>query len=578
MTLGRLLCAGVAGRDAIQIRFHGHPFAATLGGLLLAAATTAGAQPVPFTPPTIGSANTAVADPPIARPHTTPCKVALITAQRFADFSAKFFDYSPPAACPGPWQKVVLEADYSVEAGRQFDRTATLWIGGANIYFGTTAEPSHTVGRAWHIERDLTEYSALLTQPSTGRAELGNLVNSTYTSSLWGTAALYFYPREEESDDATAPAVPDHVLPLSASATGGTVALFSPSDRLSATFALPSNIERAAIDVVLQHQGANDEFWYTCVPNALASELQSCTGTAFREGELTIDGQPAGVVPIRPWIFSGGIDPLLWRPIPSPQALNFESYRVDVTPFAASLSDGQPHTFAITVFNDSQYFQTTANLLLWLDHGSAQVTGGVTKNTIGAPAPAVTPDLTTAVDGTVSGTVDTSSTREFVLAGRVVTSHGPVDTEIHQKIDFDNLQQFVVPPPNPPGSYVQNIKESTEILSTTVVHDGAGERKTVLHLRWPLVLDFTAPPDGTFVTSLSQSYTEHLRSPTGDRSVSNSGQWHDDYPSGAGQAGKQCYLSRNNERLLYGRELDAASGVLTAIVDGQDCSAEATQD
>jgi peptide N-acetyl-beta-D-glucosaminyl asparaginase amidase A len=105
--------------------------------LAILAASGAVAAPVPYTPPTVGSANTATADPGIARPATTPCRVQLFTDQPFADFSPKLFPYAPPAACPGPWQKVVLEADYSVEAGRQFDRTATLWIGGVNIYFGT---------------------------------------------------------------------------------------------------------------------------------------------------------------------------------------------------------------------------------------------------------------------------------------------------------------------------------------------------------------------------------------------------------------------------------------------------------
>ena len=177
----------------------------------------------------------------------------------------------------------------------------------------------------------------------------------------------------------------------------------------------------------------------------------------------------------------------------------------------------------------------------------------------------------------MSGTVDTSSAREFVLAGRVVTSHGSVDTEIHQKIGFDNRQQFVVPGPSVAGNYVQIITQSTEILSTTLVRDRAGERQTVLHLRWPLVLQFTAPPDGTFVSSVSQGYVEHFSSPNRDRFVSNSGQWHDDYPSGTGQAGKQCYFSRDNDR-LYSRELGAAGGALTAIVDGQGCSGDDAQD
>ncbi|HEV3018842.1 MAG TPA: peptide-N4-asparagine amidase [Burkholderiaceae bacterium] len=539
--------------------------------LAILAATGAVAAPVPYTPPTVGSGNTAIADPGLARPATTPCRVQLFTDQPFADFSPKFFSYAPPAACPGPWQKVVLEADYSVEAGRQFDRTATLWIGGVNVYFGTTAEPSATVARAWHIERDLTEYSALLRSASTGRAELGNLINSTYTSTLFGTADLAFYPADDEGSSASKSA--DVVLPMSASPTGGTVPLSDPSMQLAATFVLPTNIEKAFLDVVLQHQGANDEFWYTCVPNNLTGALQSCAGTAFREGQLAIDGQPAGVVPIFPWIFTGGIDPYFWRPIPAPQALNFVPYRVDVTPFAGVLSDGQPHQFAINVTNDSNYFQTTATLLLYLDHEATQVTGEVTENTIGAPAPAVTPELTTSADGTVSGTVSTTSSRKFVLSGWAQTSHGRVETEITQQIDFSNVQQFVAPT-SAPVAFVQNIVQSTSILSSTRVRGGDDDgRESTTRMSWPLEVDLTIPPAASFtqVGRVRQAY--HRVDSDGEKKsvVSNSGEWADTYPTKVGQSGSQRYFSSGPDGHCYSRALTAAGGLLTAIVDGEGC-------
>src|SRR6266403_3627064 len=541
--------------------------------LALLAATGAVAAPVPYTPPTLGSGNTAIADPGVARPATTPCRVRLFSDQPFADFSPKFFSYAPPAACPGPWQKVVLEANYSVEAGRQFDRTATLWIGGVNVYFGTTAEPSRTVARAWHIERDLTGYGALLRAPSQGRAELGNLVNGTYTSSLWGTAQIAFYPGSKDADD-SGPAIADLVLPLSASATGGTVALFDPAAELSATFQLPRNVERAYLDAILQHQGANDEFWYACVPTNLAGELQSCVGTAFREGQLNIDGQQAGVVPIFPWIFTGGVDPYFWRPIPAPQALNFVPYRVDVTPFAGLLSDGKPHRFAVNVTNNSQYFQTTATLLLYLDHDATQVTGEVTENTIGAPAPVVTPALTTSADGTVSGTVSTTSSRTFVLSGWAKTSQGRVETGISQQIDFSNVQQFVSPT-SAPVAYVQNITQSTNIRSSTKVrggdHDAA--RESTARMSWPLEVDLSIPPAASFtqVGRISQAYYR-LDSDGDKRSVvSNSGDWTDTYPTKVGQSGSQRYFTSGPEGHCYSRALTAAGGLLTAIVDGAGC-------
>src|SRR5262249_4092601 len=111
---------------------------------LMLAASTISAQPIPPPGLVIGSANTATADPPVPRPNTTPCVVTLFNNFAFADFSPKPFSFNPPAGCPGPWAKVVLNADFSIQAGRQFDRTAEIWIGGVNVYFGTTSEPSGT--------------------------------------------------------------------------------------------------------------------------------------------------------------------------------------------------------------------------------------------------------------------------------------------------------------------------------------------------------------------------------------------------------------------------------------------------
>jgi hypothetical protein len=550
-----------------------------LCGLGILIAAQAQAQPVPPSPPTIGSPNTVVADPPVSRPRTTPCRVRLFTDLRFADFSPKSFAYAPPPACPGPWQKVVLEADYSVEGGRQFDRTATLWIGGVNIYFGTTAEPTRApikIGRSWHVERDITDYTAGLLAPAAGRAELGNLVNSTYTSALWGTAEIAFYRRGEDDNDESHARTPDVVLPLSAGPTGGTVSLFTPADALAATFKLPPNVERAFLDVILQHQGANDEFWYTCVPSELAGALQSCSGTAFREGQVSIDGQPAGVVPIYPWIFTGGIDPYLWRPIPAVQALNFVPYRVNLTPFAGLLSDGQPHRLAITVTNNSRYFSTTATLLLFLDHGSRQVTGEVTKNTIGAPSPNITTQGIDPKADPVTGTVTTTSSRSFVLAGWVHTSHGKVRTEIRETIGFSNVQDFVVP--SGASMFVQKVAQLTGISSVTTVQSGDGTRRSTVRMTWPLKVDLVSPDNFTtgWTTKIQQAYdrTEAL---SGDdditfRSVvSNSGEWADDYPTTTLQSGAQRYFSADSNGHCYSRAITAAAGVLTSIVDGKGC-------
>ena len=72
----------------------------------------------------------------------------LFSDDTFADFSDHPYTYAPPVGCGTRWSKVVLEADFSVSAGRQFDRTAKLWLAGVNLYYGTTQEPSATCRQA----------------------------------------------------------------------------------------------------------------------------------------------------------------------------------------------------------------------------------------------------------------------------------------------------------------------------------------------------------------------------------------------------------------------------------------------
>jgi hypothetical protein len=165
-------------------------------------------------PPVIGSQNTVTADPPVTRPQEQVCIVQLFSGFQFVDFSIHIYQYAPPAACPGPWEKVVFTADFNVTAGRQFDRTALINLGNVNIYFGTTPEPRHNLSPSWHVERDETDYSALFESPQSGQVILGNIVNSTFTGVISGSAALEFYPAKHERRQDDPARTPDQVLPL----------------------------------------------------------------------------------------------------------------------------------------------------------------------------------------------------------------------------------------------------------------------------------------------------------------------------------------------------------------------------
>jgi Peptide N-acetyl-beta-D-glucosaminyl asparaginase amidase A len=547
---------------------------------LLAAVSAAHAQVVLVPPgPQIGSSNPITAEPPVPRPHTHPCVVPLFQNLAFADFTPKAFAYAPPAGCPGPWAKVVFTANFTVTAGRQYDRTAAFYLGHAGIYYGTTAEPRATLSPSWHVERDVTDLSAIFAAAQTGEANIGNFVGIyqgvTYNGIIYADAALEFYPAS-----GPAPRTPDVVVPVNGPG-GDAGTLNTTSSQITQTLNLPRNVERVYLDVIAQSQ-SNDEFWYLCVPNDQAANLESCGNTPFRETEVTIDGQPAGVAPVYPWIYAGGIDPYLWEPIPGVQTLDFRPYRVDLTPFAALLADGAPHVLAISVYNADSYFLATANLLAYTDHGRQQVGGGVLSNTLAAPQPPVVTENISAnpVGPTYTGSILVSSRRQFAISGYVDTSHGRVLTTLEQSVSFVNRQEFDVSP----TTDIQNGEQSTRVDSRVTTRAGADESVSERHFSYPLTLDysFIVNADGTatqVTTSDQRDLEREARADARASSLDNHVHATDTLQFDAsfnilGNSGSQTtqsYRAQDFSGSCYSRTLTAQAQKLVAVSDGRDC-------
>jgi Peptide N-acetyl-beta-D-glucosaminyl asparaginase amidase A len=559
--------------------------ALTAGGLVFLPGGGLEAQVV-LAPPTpqVGSSNTVSADPPVPRPHTQPCTVQLFQNLEFADFNIKSFSYTPPSSCPGPWAKVVFTADFTVTAGRQFDRTAKFFLGGANLYFGTTAEPRAALSPSWHVESDVTDLSAVFKSAQSGFANIGNFVGVSggvdYTGIIFADAQLQFYPASFQGRDPVT-RVPDVVIGLQADNDATT--LSTTASQLSKTLTLPTNVESAYLDVVAQSQ-SNDEFWYLCVPNDLAAALQSCGGTGFRETEVSIDGQAAGVAPVYPWIYTGGIDPFLWEPIPGVQTLNFKPYRVDLTPFAGLLADGQQHTVALNVFNADSYFAATATLLLYTDPGSERVTGGVLRDDLASePTPKVTESVTVESNGDANGSVIVACERQYEITGYVKTSHGIVETTVKQASSFKNSQNFTINA----TTYIQDLSQSTTVQAATITRTGSFVTEDDRTFSYPFTFHFgqTTNADG----SLSSKSVSNQRYLTADVRRSDGFTTSTDETSNevasddtlsltsAGVltahtgASSQNYFTNDSRGSCYSRKLTSVNSVLTGYTDGGGC-------
>jgi hypothetical protein len=558
--------------------------------------------------PAVGDRGVAIADAPVPRPAGAPCVANLYADVAFDDHGEstsreakpRKWTYTPPTQCAGPWAKVVLEADFSVDAGRQYDRTVSLWLGGVNLYYGTTQEPGAKVAPHWHVERDVTDYASLFRDAGHGQVILNNWVDGKHDSVIHGSARLVFYPAAP-GDHAESPA--DLALGLVGDSGGHPVDVQDETQTLSHTLTLPRNVERVALDLIAQSQ-AVDEQWYMCIddadvaptrefslgpPNA-GDPLEQCGGGNYREVVVSIDGQPAGRAPVYPWTYTGGVDPNLWRPTPDIQTLAFTPYRMDLTPFAALLDDGKPHTVTVRVLGAHDFFSLAANLLAWRDHGREVLTGQLTRNTLATQQDSLQPQVRRhfkrGADGTLRGEVDTLQNGHYVIAGELQTSHGKVATRVEQHSGFANRQGFDHPSQ---ATYDQRIDMRTQVVDAVATTTDSGTVQRQHRLEYPLLIDIRkqvhANGDFTADITMQQGYLgKRQRTEDGhvafwstldNQLLSHS---NTDFNAGGtaitgsrGQHGQQSYRFNDSLGSCYARRVETRDQAVVAVESGHGC-------
>lgn len=559
--------------------------------------------------PAVGSQNVSIADPALPVPSTKPCVVQLFPKEDFGpagentrmDSVPHTFSYEPPANCKGPWAKIVLQADFSVDPGHQYDRTASIWLEGVSIYFGTTQEPSPELGPHWQVERDLTDYSSLLGSPGKGATLINNWVDTQRASVIHASARILFYPADAAHP---APRTPDAVYALNA--TNEPTNLQTGDDQLARKVTFPRNTERVYLDEFAQSQ-FHDEFWYTCLPDKYIQQTmafamrrgykgaprrpRACSGGSYREVEVLVDGQPAGLAPIFPWVYTGGIDPYLWRPTPGVQTLNFIPYRLDLTPFAGLVSDGAEHSVAVRVLGSNHYFSLGAALLVYRDAKAGHTGGAVTRNTLKGASLEPTVSSSLGPDPSkVNGNVLTRADQSYVIEGYVNTSSGRVDTRVEQHLTFDNNQKFST-------AEAQGTRHVTEQSgrvadSTTSTIGGSTGRAVTRSLDYSLTSNVLRHSGSDHSRSqtvhLHQVYNKHIERreaglPPYTAGVNNVRDATDEvnFNFNAGHVGLSGNRNQTSTQSFgftdslgdcYKAELEAQGGKVTSFTDGKGCN------
>uniref|UniRef100_A0A803QGZ9 Peptide N-acetyl-beta-D-glucosaminyl asparaginase amidase A N-terminal domain-containing protein n=1 Tax=Cannabis sativa TaxID=3483 RepID=A0A803QGZ9_CANSA len=391
---------------------------------------------------------------PIDLPTSKPCSKLLLSH----DFGFTYgkppllVDYNPPLNCPyNDFGKIVLEWKATCK-GRQFDRIFGVWLGGVELLRSCTAEPTSS-GIFWSVEKDITRYYSLLMTNQTLTVFLGNVVDDTYTGIYHVNLSIHFYPVEKKSDlydDVNdikiETLVPGHhnwadlILPISRNSPlndGLWFEIKNSMDTQLKEFKIPQNTYRAVLEVYVSFH-ENDEFWYSNLPNDYIAEngLSDTPGNGpFREILVSLDGTMI-VGAIWPFtvIYTGGINPIFWRPISGIGSFNLPSYEIEITPFLGEILDGKIHTFGFNVTNALNVWFVDANLHLWLDKHSSKTEGKLLKH-LTKPL-----DLSHVSDFEgLDGTFLTRASRNLLSIGKVKSSFGTILTHSIQNLDYSNF-------------------------------------------------------------------------------------------------------------------------------------------
>ncbi|XP_061341180.1 peptide-N4-(N-acetyl-beta-glucosaminyl)asparagine amidase A [Gastrolobium bilobum] len=385
---------------------------------------------------------------PIELPKTKPCSYHVLNH----DFGYTYgkppvlANYTPPTHCPSQWfSKIVLEWNATCK-GRQFDRIFGVWLGGVELLRSCTAEPRPN-GIFWTVQKDITRYHSLLLSDQTLAVYLGNLVDKTYTGVYHVDITIHFYPSvktlsfDESNSRALAfgndfPA--DLILPISRNLplnSGLWFEIQNSTDLGFKEFKIPQNAYRAVLEVYVSFH-ENDEFWYTNPPDEylFANNLTDTPGNGpFREVVVTLDGNVVGSVWPFTVIYTGGVNPLLWRPITGIGSFDLPTYDIEITPFLGTILDGKSHSLGFSVTNGLNVWFIDANLHLWLDRKSSRTEGELVIQSDKPLAEYLVSDFTG-----LNGTFWTSAKRSIFSSGWVRSSYGNITTSLFQDFVYNN--------------------------------------------------------------------------------------------------------------------------------------------
>ncbi|KAJ2994272.1 hypothetical protein NUW58_g1601 [Xylaria curta] len=402
------------------------------------------------------------ATPPRLNLSTPTCRQHIFTHSFGNSYGSPFVGYyNPPSNCA--YTTTIFNLSV-VSRGRQYDRLATLWLGDVEVWRTSTAMPTQT-GIHWSFQKDMTIWDTLLRSRDPVKIifELNNIIDGDRYTGLFNATleALYFNDLYKGKGGLH---TAEHIYAISTqSSSKNTTSLFSlPEDSGAVNLTLPRNARSAVVSIMASGNAA-EEFWFTNVPTEYVNTFPGNEGwlygySPFREVQLLIDGQLAGVSWPFPILFTGGVDPGAWRPIVGIDAYELPSFEIDITPWLGLLADGESHIFSVRVVgydtsaedgigSVGENWWVSGSVFVWIDHESRETTTEGFRSEIASPSFEFRPTLGmhTAENGTTTNTsfyYALTATRSLKVSSKITSGGKSRLVSWSQNLSYSNIQNM----------------------------------------------------------------------------------------------------------------------------------------
>lgn len=268
-------------------------------------------------------------------------------------------------------ERIVLEFTGHI-SGIQYDRFGAVWVNDIELLRTTTPEPSgmHNVDGSeetikWSVTKDVTDYASALLLLDSREEEMyaaisiPNMVNKEYTGVIYVNCSLAFYTSKQQQEYTAMknrrlssimnlnPSIHKHIQPNITAASLWSQLSTKTNTLQNHTITrndLPLSIRQSEqlgngiyLDVYASGHGC-EEFYYTNLPTPI-SPSQQCGGGPIRLLQVSINNQIVGMIVPYPTVYTGGINPMLWRPLTGIESFNVVPYRFDLSPFMGLFHD-----------------------------------------------------------------------------------------------------------------------------------------------------------------------------------------------------------------------------------------------